>query len=140
VVRIPINYVGHAEQWDEIAIGVVIKAKHCLLRYKKNGKVLAVRLYLPRRREYAHRARARARFRAVESSTVINALPLRLSPARPSSSRGMQKRHFCSRIIALRYRDQIRSARNASEAGVLDNETAPQCQHDRACGPRNTRQ
>jgi len=39
---IPINYVGHAEQWDEIAIEGDVKAKDCLLRYKKNGRVLAV--------------------------------------------------------------------------------------------------
>ena len=39
---VPINYVGHAEQWDEIAIEGDIKAKDCLLRYKKGGRVLAV--------------------------------------------------------------------------------------------------
>jgi NADPH-dependent 2,4-dienoyl-CoA reductase/sulfur reductase-like enzyme/nitrite reductase/ring-hydroxylating ferredoxin subunit len=39
---VPINYVGHAEQWDEIAIDGDIKTKDCLLRYKRNGRVLAV--------------------------------------------------------------------------------------------------
>lgn len=39
---VPINYVGHAEQWDEIVIDGDINAKDCLLRYKKNGRVLAV--------------------------------------------------------------------------------------------------
>ena len=39
---VPINYVGHAEQWDEIAIDGDIKSKDCLLRYKRNGRVLAV--------------------------------------------------------------------------------------------------
>jgi len=39
---VPVNYVGHAEQWDEIAIDGVIAAKDCLLRYKRNGRVLAV--------------------------------------------------------------------------------------------------
>jgi NADPH-dependent 2,4-dienoyl-CoA reductase/sulfur reductase-like enzyme len=39
---VPINYVGHAEQWDEIAIDGDIAAKDCLLRYKKAGRVLAV--------------------------------------------------------------------------------------------------
>lgn len=38
----PINYVGHAEQWDEIAINGDIKAKDCLLRYKQAGRVLAI--------------------------------------------------------------------------------------------------
>ena len=36
---VPINYVGHAEQWDEIAIDGDIKAKDCLLRYKRSGRV-----------------------------------------------------------------------------------------------------
>jgi len=39
---VPINYVGHAEQWDEIAIDGDIMAKDCLLRYKRNGRTLAV--------------------------------------------------------------------------------------------------
>src|ERR1700687_3596653 len=39
---VPINYVGHAEQWDEIAIEGDIDAKDCLLRYKRGGRVLAV--------------------------------------------------------------------------------------------------
>jgi NADPH-dependent 2,4-dienoyl-CoA reductase/sulfur reductase-like enzyme/nitrite reductase/ring-hydroxylating ferredoxin subunit len=39
---VPINYVGHAEQWDEIAIDGDIKAKDCLLKYKHKGRVLAV--------------------------------------------------------------------------------------------------
>ena len=39
---VPINYVGHAEQWDEIAIEGDIDARDCLLRYKRAGRVLAV--------------------------------------------------------------------------------------------------
>jgi NADPH-dependent 2,4-dienoyl-CoA reductase/sulfur reductase-like enzyme/nitrite reductase/ring-hydroxylating ferredoxin subunit len=39
---VPINYVGHAESWDEIAIDGDIMGKDCLLRYKKKGRVLAV--------------------------------------------------------------------------------------------------
>lgn len=39
---IPINYVGHAEKWDEIAVDGDIGAKDCVLRYRRNGKVLAV--------------------------------------------------------------------------------------------------
>jgi NADPH-dependent 2,4-dienoyl-CoA reductase/sulfur reductase-like enzyme len=39
---VPINYVGHAEQWDEIAIEGDIGSKDCLLRYKRKGRVLAV--------------------------------------------------------------------------------------------------
>jgi NADPH-dependent 2,4-dienoyl-CoA reductase/sulfur reductase-like enzyme/nitrite reductase/ring-hydroxylating ferredoxin subunit len=39
---IPINYVGHAEKWDEIAIDGDIAAKDCLLRFKRSGRVLAV--------------------------------------------------------------------------------------------------
>jgi NADPH-dependent 2,4-dienoyl-CoA reductase/sulfur reductase-like enzyme/nitrite reductase/ring-hydroxylating ferredoxin subunit len=39
---VPINYVGHAEQWDEIAIDGSVAAKDCVLRYKSKGRVLAV--------------------------------------------------------------------------------------------------
>jgi len=39
---IPINYVGHAEKWDDIAIEGDIANKDCVLRYRRNGKVLAV--------------------------------------------------------------------------------------------------
>jgi NADPH-dependent 2,4-dienoyl-CoA reductase/sulfur reductase-like enzyme/nitrite reductase/ring-hydroxylating ferredoxin subunit len=39
---VPINYVGHAEPWDEIAIDGDIAAKDCLLHYKRGGRVLAV--------------------------------------------------------------------------------------------------
>jgi NADPH-dependent 2,4-dienoyl-CoA reductase/sulfur reductase-like enzyme/nitrite reductase/ring-hydroxylating ferredoxin subunit len=40
--NVPINYVGHAEKWDEIAIDGDIKGSDCLLKYKSNGRVLAV--------------------------------------------------------------------------------------------------
>ena len=39
---IPINYVGHAEKWDDIAIEGDVGAKDCVLRYRLGGKVLAV--------------------------------------------------------------------------------------------------
>jgi NADPH-dependent 2,4-dienoyl-CoA reductase/sulfur reductase-like enzyme len=39
---VPINYVGHAEKWDEIAVDGDIKEKDCVLRYKHQGRVLAV--------------------------------------------------------------------------------------------------
>src|ERR1700684_3822482 len=39
---VPINYVGHAEQWDETAIDGSVTAKDCVVRYKSNGQVLAV--------------------------------------------------------------------------------------------------
>ena len=39
---VPINYVGHAEKWDEITVDGNIAAKDCLLRYKRGGRVLAV--------------------------------------------------------------------------------------------------
>jgi NADPH-dependent 2,4-dienoyl-CoA reductase/sulfur reductase-like enzyme/nitrite reductase/ring-hydroxylating ferredoxin subunit len=39
---VPINYVGHAESWDEIAVDGDIMARDCLLRYKSKGRVLAV--------------------------------------------------------------------------------------------------
>jgi NADPH-dependent 2,4-dienoyl-CoA reductase/sulfur reductase-like enzyme/nitrite reductase/ring-hydroxylating ferredoxin subunit len=39
---VPINYVGHAEHWDEIAIDGDIATRDCLLRYKSKGRILAV--------------------------------------------------------------------------------------------------
>jgi len=39
---VSINYVGHAETWDEIAVDGDIAAKDCLLQYKRQGRVLAV--------------------------------------------------------------------------------------------------
>jgi apoptosis-inducing factor 3 len=39
---IPINYVGHAEKWDELAIEGDIAGKDCLLRFKTKGRTLAV--------------------------------------------------------------------------------------------------
>jgi NADPH-dependent 2,4-dienoyl-CoA reductase/sulfur reductase-like enzyme len=39
---VPINYVGYAEKWDEIAVDGNIAAKDCLLGYKSGGRVLAV--------------------------------------------------------------------------------------------------
>ncbi len=39
---IPINYVGHAEKWDELAIEGDIAGKDCLLRFIRNGRTLAV--------------------------------------------------------------------------------------------------
>ncbi len=38
---IPINYVGHAEQWDDIAIEGDIARKDCLLRFMKGERTLA---------------------------------------------------------------------------------------------------
>jgi len=39
---VPINYVGHAEAWDETTIDGEIAKRDCVVRYRKNGRVLAV--------------------------------------------------------------------------------------------------
>jgi NADPH-dependent 2,4-dienoyl-CoA reductase/sulfur reductase-like enzyme/nitrite reductase/ring-hydroxylating ferredoxin subunit len=39
---VPINYVGHAESWEEIVIDGDITGKDCLLRFKRNGRVAAI--------------------------------------------------------------------------------------------------
>jgi NADPH-dependent 2,4-dienoyl-CoA reductase/sulfur reductase-like enzyme/nitrite reductase/ring-hydroxylating ferredoxin subunit len=39
---VPINYIGHAERWDTITLEGDVKAKDCLLRYRRDGRVLAV--------------------------------------------------------------------------------------------------
>jgi NADPH-dependent 2,4-dienoyl-CoA reductase/sulfur reductase-like enzyme/nitrite reductase/ring-hydroxylating ferredoxin subunit len=38
---VPINYVGHAERWDEIRIDGSIAGRDCLVEYRHNGRVLA---------------------------------------------------------------------------------------------------
>ncbi|MGB0057721.1 MAG: FAD-dependent oxidoreductase [Methyloceanibacter sp.] len=39
---VPINYVGHAEAWDDIVTEGNIMSKDCVLRFKRNGRVSAV--------------------------------------------------------------------------------------------------
>ncbi|HZP99564.1 MAG TPA: FAD-dependent oxidoreductase [Reyranella sp.] len=39
---VPINYVGHAEAWDEIAVDGDIAGKDCVVRYRQKGRTLAV--------------------------------------------------------------------------------------------------
>ncbi len=39
---VPINYVGHAETWDDIVIDGDVAAKDCVLRYRRGGRTLAV--------------------------------------------------------------------------------------------------
>jgi NADPH-dependent 2,4-dienoyl-CoA reductase/sulfur reductase-like enzyme len=39
---VPINYVGHAESWDEIAIDGDLAARDATVRFKHQGRVLAV--------------------------------------------------------------------------------------------------
>ena len=39
---IAINYVGHAEAWDDLAIEGDVTSKDCLLRFRRDGRTLAV--------------------------------------------------------------------------------------------------
>ena len=39
---VPINYVGHAEKWDEIEVDGNISARDCVVRYRSGGRLLAV--------------------------------------------------------------------------------------------------
>ena len=39
---VPINYLGHAQSWDEISVDGNIAGRDCVLRYKRDGRVLAV--------------------------------------------------------------------------------------------------
>ena len=39
---VPINYVGHAEKWDQISIEGDIPSRDCVLRFKRAGRTLAV--------------------------------------------------------------------------------------------------
>jgi len=39
---VPINYVGHAESWDELVIEGDVAKRDCTVHYKRGGRVLAV--------------------------------------------------------------------------------------------------
>ena len=39
---VPINYVGHAENWDELAVEGDIAGRDCLVRFLRAGRTLAV--------------------------------------------------------------------------------------------------
>jgi NADPH-dependent 2,4-dienoyl-CoA reductase/sulfur reductase-like enzyme/nitrite reductase/ring-hydroxylating ferredoxin subunit len=39
---VPINYVGHADQWDEIAIEGDLARKDCVVRFKQQGRTAAI--------------------------------------------------------------------------------------------------
>jgi NADPH-dependent 2,4-dienoyl-CoA reductase/sulfur reductase-like enzyme len=39
---VPINYVGHAEQWDHIDVAGSIQARDCLVAFRKDGRTLAM--------------------------------------------------------------------------------------------------
>jgi NADPH-dependent 2,4-dienoyl-CoA reductase/sulfur reductase-like enzyme len=39
---VPINYVGHAEGWDEIVVDGDIAKRDCVVRYTRNGRTAAV--------------------------------------------------------------------------------------------------
>jgi len=39
---VAINYVGHAERWDEMAIDGSLAARDCTVNYKRGGRTLAV--------------------------------------------------------------------------------------------------
>jgi NADPH-dependent 2,4-dienoyl-CoA reductase/sulfur reductase-like enzyme len=39
---VPINYVGHAEEWDRIDVSGSIDGRDCVVAFRKDGKTLAV--------------------------------------------------------------------------------------------------
>jgi hypothetical protein len=39
---VQINYVGHAEGWDQIAIEGSIPGRDCVVQFKRNGRTLAL--------------------------------------------------------------------------------------------------
>jgi NADPH-dependent 2,4-dienoyl-CoA reductase/sulfur reductase-like enzyme len=39
---VTINYVGHAEQWDDVAIDGSLEARDCSIEYRRGGKTLAI--------------------------------------------------------------------------------------------------
>src|SRR5579864_6363666 len=64
---VPINYVGHAEAWDELAIDGDIAKRDCVVRYLRNGRVLAVAsIYRDRESLMAEAAMERSHAGSVE--------------------------------------------------------------------------
>jgi NADPH-dependent 2,4-dienoyl-CoA reductase/sulfur reductase-like enzyme/nitrite reductase/ring-hydroxylating ferredoxin subunit len=39
---VPINYIGHADKWDDLEIEGDLKTRDCLVRYRRNSEVVAV--------------------------------------------------------------------------------------------------
>ena len=39
---VPINYVGHAEIWDDLTVEGAMPSRDCVVRYQRNGRVVAV--------------------------------------------------------------------------------------------------
>ncbi|MBV8088645.1 MAG: pyridine nucleotide-disulfide oxidoreductase, partial [Alphaproteobacteria bacterium] len=39
---VPINYIGHADKWDNVEIEGSITARDCLVRYRRSGAMIAV--------------------------------------------------------------------------------------------------
>ena len=77
---VPINYVGHAESWDDIAIDGDIAGRDCTLRYMRQGRVLAVAsIYRD-----AESSGGRSTDGTRRSFEVMSALPLKLDARRPS--------------------------------------------------------
>jgi NADPH-dependent 2,4-dienoyl-CoA reductase/sulfur reductase-like enzyme len=54
---VPINYVGHAEAWDEIAVDGDIAARDCAVRYKRGGRVLPWRRSIATSRAWRRKPR-----------------------------------------------------------------------------------
>ena len=40
--NVPINYVGHTSDWDALDIEGDVRARDCVVRYRKGGKLRAV--------------------------------------------------------------------------------------------------
>ena len=38
---VPINYVGHADSWDELTVEGDVASRDCVVRYRRNGRLLA---------------------------------------------------------------------------------------------------
>src|SRR5262249_51164647 len=64
---IPINYVGHAEKWDEIAVARDIAAKHGPMQFQRGQRRARRRSGLPRRGKSRGGGRHGARGRALVS-------------------------------------------------------------------------
>ena len=75
-----INYVGHAETWDEIALDSSIAARDCLLRIQTQGPRACGRLDLPRPCQPAGRTSHGAKRDALKSPDCCRRRVRRITP------------------------------------------------------------
>ena len=110
---VPINYIGHAERWDQITVEGDVKAKDCLLRYRRDGGARA-RLDLSRSGKSESRAGNGAGGEVISSSTAPVPTALRAAAGTPSASRQTSGARCVRRVAPVRRSVRRRRASTAN--------------------------